>query len=233
MKAGPGHPQGLLTIWSTGYARGFGGAERMVNALIRRRSSQPQILIADGNPRQPLPKEYFAPLPANVTLRVDTFPNPLLSSGPVDFAINVGRYVRASARLWRFFRRNRPAIVHQHFVSLDVFLLALYRQFFDYRLIVTFCGGDLTVAQRSAAARFKIRMALRYADAVTAVSAEMAATLRNRFGGRSVSCIPNGVDVAEVRDAAARVTSRVPDGHFVFVGRLHRDKRVSQMITLT
>jgi glycosyltransferase involved in cell wall biosynthesis len=99
-------------------------------------------------------------------------------------------------------------------------------------LVITFRGGDLAVAQQSRMARLKIRFGLRYADAVTSVSRHMADCLRTHSGGRDVLCIPNGVDLAELRQAAKDVAPAIPSDHFVYGGRLHPDKRVAWLVEI-
>jgi glycosyltransferase involved in cell wall biosynthesis len=95
---------------------------------------------------------------------------------------------------------------------------------------VTFHGSDLHVASRSVLARIKIRLAVRYADAVTAVSRPMADCLRDRFHATAVKCIPNGVDTTIGSDADQHCPPGVQPDHFVFVGRLHPTKRVPLLV---
>jgi glycosyltransferase involved in cell wall biosynthesis len=223
-----------IALWNTGYWRGFGGTEQMVNALLRRFSVRglKTILISDGDRKSKFCNFYFASLPREVETYVDTFPNPLLCRDPTAFVSSVLRYAGGALRLMGFLRRNTPTIVHLHLVTLDLFLLVLYKRLFKYRLVITFRGGDLTVAQQSRMARLKVRVGLRYADAVTSVSQNMADRLRRQPGGRKVFCIPNGVDVAELRQAAEAVEPVIPPDHFVYGGRLHPDKRVSWLVEI-
>lgn len=224
-----------IALWSTGYCRGFGGAEQMVNALLRRfhRQGLDTMLIADGQSAQDARNPYFPSLPESVETYVDTFPNPLLDCRqPKRFIVSLWRYGRAAVRLIRFLRRRPPDIVHLHLVSLDVFLLVLYKYFFKYRLVITFRGGDLGLARQSRLARLKVRIGLRCADAVTSVSQQIATCLRDQFGDRKVVCIPNGVDQAELRRAAQSGTPVIPPGHFVYGGRLHPEKRVPLLVEI-
>jgi len=224
-----------IAVWSTGYARGYGGAEQMVNALLRHFSLEglDTLLIFNGNRGSRVCNHHFAPLPAEVDVYVDTFPNPLLCSRrSIDFIASLSQYARAAIQLINFLRRRTPDIVHLHFVSVDVFLLILYKYLFSYRLVITFCGGDLTVARQSRLARLKVRIGLRCADAVTSVSQQMAACLCDRFGGHKVVCIPNGVDFSELRHAVQGLTPSVPPDHFVYAGRLHPDKRVPLLVEI-
>jgi hypothetical protein len=71
-----------IALWSTGYYRGFGGTEQMVYALLRRfpPDGLDTILIANGDPGSRVHNPYFASLPGEVDVYVDTFPNPLLCS---------------------------------------------------------------------------------------------------------------------------------------------------------
>jgi glycosyltransferase involved in cell wall biosynthesis len=217
----------LLAIWSTGYARGFGGVEQIVYALLQRLPIAPEqmLLITDRAPGKPF-NHHFGSLPHGTGLYADTFPNPLLARGPRAFLVAAIRYVKAAARLFVSLRHRPPTVVHLHFVSLDVFLLVLFRYFFRYRLVVTFHGSDLNVAERSALARMKVRIAIRHADAVTAVSHEMTDRLRRHFAAPLAICVANGVDGVEARTTARATPSPIPPDHFVYVGRLHPLKRV-------
>jgi glycosyltransferase involved in cell wall biosynthesis len=223
-----------IALWSIGYCRGFGGSEQMVNALLRRLSRHgiETILMADGDRRSAVLNRYFASLPPEVEAHVDTFPNPLLCRRPAAFLASLSRYAAAALRLLWFLRRRAPEIVHLHFVSLDVFLLILYKYLFNYRLVVTFRGGDLTAARQSRLARLKVRLALRHTDAVTSVSQQMAACLRDQFSDRKCLCIPNGVDQAELRQAVQSATAVIPPDHFIYAGRLHPDKRVTWLLEI-
>ncbi len=173
---------------------------------------------------------HFGSLPQGVQVYADTFPNPLLARSLLSFVSDATRYVMGAGRLFLFLRRRPPAVVHLHFVSVDVFLLVLFRYFFRYRLVATFHGSDLHAAQQSALARIKVWTAVRRADAVTTVSQEMAAWLQQTFSAFSVACIPNGVDVAGVRTAAAAVRSPIPPDHFVYAGRMHPLKRLPLLL---
>lgn len=207
----------------------------MVNALLRRFPLEglDTILIADGDPRGRVYNPYFSSLPGEVDVYVDTFPNPLLCSRrPAAFIASLSQYARAALRLIGFLRRRTPDVVHLHLVSLDVFLLVLYKYLFGYRLVITFRGGDLGVARQSRLARLKVRIGLRCADAVTAVSQQIATCLRDQFGDRKVVCIPNGVDHVELRRSSQSVTPAIPPDHFVYGGRLHPDKRVPLLVEI-
>src|SRR5689334_9937649 len=76
-----------IALWSTGYCRGFGGSEQMVNALIRRfsRHGLDIIIIADGDRGGRAQNLYFTSLPIGIETHVDTFPNPLLCRRPAAF----------------------------------------------------------------------------------------------------------------------------------------------------
>jgi L-malate glycosyltransferase len=223
-----------IAVWSTGYCRGFGGAEQMVNALVRRFHLEglDTVLIADGDARK-VYKPYFSSLPDEIEVYVDTFPNPLLCKRqPALFIASLFKYARAALKLINLFQRRTPHIVHLHFVSLDLFILVLYKYFFKYRLVITFHGSDLAVTRRSRLARLKVRIAVRCADAVTAVSQQMTACLCEQFGAHNVVTIPNGVDCAELRRMAQSVAPLFEPDHFVYAGRLHPDKRVAMLVEI-
>jgi len=224
-----------IALWSTGYYRGFGGAEQMVNALLRRFSMADLdcILIADGEPQWNKQNPYFPSLPDAVEIYIDTFPNPLLYiRRPASLSASLFQYAKAALKLLNFLRHRKPDIIHLHFVSLDVFLLILYKYLFKYRLVITFRGGDLGVAQQSRLARLKVQISLRCADAVTSVSQQIGNCLRDRFGNSKVVCIPNGIDRNEVRWALQNQLSVIPDDHFLYVGRLHAEKQVRLLVEI-
>jgi L-malate glycosyltransferase len=224
-----------VVIWNTDYGRDFGGSQQVVNALLRRFHLQGlnAVLIANGQTGGRVCNPYFASLPPGVEVHVDTFPNLALCAGaPKAFIINLWRYARAALNLLSFLRRSRPDIVHLHFVSLDVFLLVIYRYVFKYRLIVGFRGTDVWAARQSRLARLKVRLAVRCADAITSVSQHISACLRDQFGSRNVVCIPNGIDQAELRRTAQSATAVIPPGHFVYCGRLHAVKRVPLLVEI-
>ena len=225
-----------IAVWNTGYCRGFGGSEQMVNALLRRFHLEGLdiALITDGDPgKKKVHNPYFEPLPNDVEVYADTFPNPLLCKRrPVLFISSLIKYGIAALKLKTFFQRRAPQIVHLHFVSLDVFILIFYKYLFKYKLVVTFRGSDLEVAEGSRLGRLKVWTAVRCADAVTAVSQQMVSRLRSQFGAREVAYIPNGVDVAGLRKSAQSVLSLGEPGHFIFAGRLHPDKRLALLVDI-
>ena len=225
-----------IAVWNTGYFRGFGGSEQMVNALVRRFHLEglDVALVTNGEPGgKKVYNPFFAPLPNEVEVYVDTFPNPLLCKRrPALFIASLLKYARAALKLKTFFQRRLPQIVHLHFVSLDVFILIFYKYLYKYSLVITFRGGDLEVADGSRLGRLKVWLAVRCADAVTAVSQQMASCLRDQFGARAVAYIPNGVDVAELRKAAESVLPLGEPGHFIFAGRLHPDKRLDLLVDI-
>ena len=224
-----------IVIWNTGYGSGFGGSEQVVNALLRgfQRQGLDAVLITNGEPGREAYNPYFTSLPPGVEVHNDTFPNlALCARKPKALIFNLWRYARAALKLLSFLRRRRPEIVHLHFVSLDVFLLVVYKYVFNYRLVVGFRGTDLWATRDSRLARLKVWLGVRSADAITSVSQHISAGLRNQFGSREVVCIPNGVDYAEVRWAAQTVVPVVPPAHFVYGGRLHAVKRVPLLVEI-
>src|SRR5262245_10014915 len=124
-----------IALWSTGYCRGSGGTEQMVNALLRRLSLQGlKTSTIDGcNRRSHRCNLYLTSLPDEFESFPDTLPNPLLCQRPLAFFLSLLRYAGGALRLIRFLRRNPPTIVHLHLVTLDVFLLVLYKRVFKYR----------------------------------------------------------------------------------------------------
>jgi glycosyltransferase involved in cell wall biosynthesis len=223
-----------LALWSTGYFRGFGGAEKAVNDLLNRFSELgiDTFLIANRFNRDQRHNEVFEALHPNVRVYQNTFPNPLLfASRPLVFVLKLLEYSKASIQFGFFLYRTGLQLIHLHFVNLDVLLLILCRYIFRYRLVITFRGTDLALAKSSRLARFKVAVALRFADAVTAVSEDLCDYLRTSFHFQNPIYISNGVDRSKIKQNATGNTREVKDASFVYCGRLTRVKRVPFLIS--
>jgi glycogen synthase len=75
--------------------------------------------------------------------------------------------------------------------------------------------------------------ALAGADAVVAVSRQVAADLRQRapiLGGARIETIPNGVDVSNVRAAVLKSARPMVAPYALFVGKLARNKGVRELV---
>lgn len=217
-----------VALWSTSFLKSMGGAEKIVHDLLNYWDDWglSTFLIADqpdcGRGEAP----YFPPLRPGVTIYQNTFPNPLrYTAKPLLFCRKIAQYLSAAIGFGWFVHRRQIQIMHLHFVNIDVLLLVLYKWLFAYRLVITFTGQELELAQRSRLSRFKLALALRAADAVTAVSEDICARLR-RVSDTPVRCIHNGIKVAEINAVAGNRRVQVEDDHFVYCGRLTPVKRV-------
>lgn len=117
----------------------------------------------------------------------------------------------ATVRFARIVRRIRPDVVNMHFVMGEAVYPILLRRAFGYRVVLSAHGGDLL--RPTAQMRAHMGRVLRAADAVTAVSRELADVARQAMGGdRRLHYIANGVDTS--------FWSPAPDGHAAIAGRI-------------
>jgi glycosyltransferase involved in cell wall biosynthesis len=221
-----------LALWNTNYFRRFGGAEKAVHNLLNRFSQLgiETYLIADRSnpPRGHNP--FFGPLQPGVKIHQGNFVNPWDSlHKPLIFVSRLLKYLDAAFRFGVFLRRHRTDIVHLHYVSWDVVLLALCKVLFRYRLVITFRAGEDLIAKQRRLSALKIKIALKCADRVTAVSKELREALKMKYAFESALYIPNGLDVDQVRQSATPLGEVEPD-HFVFCGRMTPQKRVHFLV---
>ena len=236
MPSNPATPSIRIALWSTSYFKGFGGTERVVTDLANSLSELGLATFVVGDtpdPRQPRPS-HLAGLDARVNVYRDTFSNPLLNGkNPLVFLSRTYAYVRASLRLRHFFKTNRIDVVHLHLVNLDVLVLAFYKRIFKFRLVITFTGMEVELAQASLVSRYKIGRALRAADRATAVSREICQRIRSSFRGADVIHIQNGLDVKATRGVASQQLhhlDHIEDDNFVYCGRITKVKRVPLLV---
>src|SRR5262249_37678836 len=85
------------------------------------------------------------------------------------------------------------------------------------------------IARQRRLSSLKIRIALKGADCVTAISKELCETLKTKHAFAGAVYIPNGLDVDHVRALATPPADVQPD-QFVFCGRLARQKRADFLI---
>jgi glycosyltransferase involved in cell wall biosynthesis len=221
-----------LALWNTNYFRRFGGAEKAVHTLLNRFSQLgiETYLIADrpNPPREHNP--FFGPLDPGVKIHQENLVNPWDSlHKPLTFVLKLLTYLNAAFRFSVFLRRHRTHIVHLHYVSWDVLLLGLCKVLFRYRLVITFRAGEDLIARQRRLSTLKIRIALKCADRVTAVSRELCEAVRTKYSFGSVLYIPNGLDVDRVRESATPLGEVAPD-QFVFCGRMTPQKRVHFLV---
>jgi glycosyltransferase involved in cell wall biosynthesis len=85
------------------------------------------------------------------------------------------------------------------------------------------------IARQRRLSILQVKIALRCADRVTAVSQELCDVLEKNYGFDAPLYIPNGVDAAQVR-ASATAAAGIDAGQFVFCGRITQQKRVGFLI---
>ena len=225
-------PETRLFIWNTNYFRRFGGAERAVHNLLNRfcELGFETYLIAQQTVPSRQHNEFFGPLDQGVKIYQEDFVNPWDSSnGPLGFIPKLLRYLKASFHFGAFIRGQRPQIIHLHYVSWDVLLLAFYKLFYRYRLVITFRAGEDLIARQRYLSRLKIRLALRTADHVTTISNELRETIETTYSSKKVLYIPNGIDVDQVV-RSAQPHGGIESDQFVFCGRMTHQKRVDLLV---
>src|SRR5262245_10470308 len=221
-----------LALWNTNYFRQFGGAEKAVHNLLNRFSQlgiETYLIAERANPPR-LENQFFGPLNPGVKTYQGDFVNPWDSlNKPLTFVSRLLRYVAAAFRFGIFLRRHQTDIVHLHYVSWDVILLAVYKFLFSYRLVITFRAGEDLIARQRRLSALKIKIALKYADRVTAVSKELCEMVKTKYSFESPLYIPNGLDVDQVRESA-RPPAQFKSDQFVFCGRMTSQKRVHFLV---
>jgi len=221
-----------LVLWNTNYFRRFGGAEKAVHNLLNRFSQLgiDTYLIAYRSTSIQAYNQFFGPLHPGVKIYQGDFVNPWdsLNKG-LPFISKFLRYLKAAFRFGLFFRRHRAPIIHLHYVSWDVLLLALCKVLFRYRLVITFRAGEDSIAKQRRLTSLKIRIALKAADCVTAVSKELCERIKKKYSFDTALYIPNGLDADQVRKSATPPRG-VESNQFVFCGRMTPQKRVHFLV---
>ena len=221
-----------LAIWNTNYLTRFGGAERAVHNLLNRFSELgiQTFLITRRSAADRVSNRFFGPLHPNVEIYQDDFDNPWdFSRQPLVFVSKLFKYFKSAVHLFFFLRRNNIQIVHLHYVSWDILLLAICKVLFRYRLVITFRAGEDLIAKQVTLSRLKIRLALRFADRVTAVSKDLCDKLETDYLFRGALHIPNGVSIKQIQQSATPC-AEIKDDNFVFCGRFAVQKRLPSLI---
>jgi glycosyltransferase involved in cell wall biosynthesis len=147
-----------LAIWNTNYLTRFGGAERAVHNLLNRFSELgiQTFLITRRSAADRVSNRFFGPLHPNVEIYQDDFDNPWdFSRQPLVFVSKLFKYLKSAVHLFFFLRRNNIQIVHLHYVSWDILLLAICKVLFRYRLVITFRAGEDLIAKQVTLSRLK------------------------------------------------------------------------------
>ncbi len=231
------HPQQPLKIafWSSSYLRGFGGAEKIVNDILlsQKMAKFKRYLITEKVQQSQADSDFFRPLPPEVRIYQNTFCNPLLAQhNPILFLIRLLKYFKAAIQLGFFFRQEKIDIVHLHMVNIDVLVLIFYKFIFKYRLVITFTGMEIALANAGAMSRWKMKKALQYADQVSTVSLEIKQKLADQFAYQHAHYIYNGIDVESLKRLGNEADYEIEKDSFVFCGRLHPVKRVPYLIDI-
>ena len=222
-----------LALWCGSYFKGFGGAEKVVNDLVNRFAELgiETFLIANKSDQRQTDNPHYEPLRPDITVYRNSFSNPFDDlNRPWVFIWRLIQYCKAALQLRSFLRQNSIQIIHLHFVGFDVFLLVLFKYFMGYRLIITFVGSDLEMARTDRFSRLKVRIALRCADRVTAVSQDICRKLQESYRYSKAWYIPNGIDAEQIQREATGLFPRARGDNFVYCGRLVPVKRVPFLI---
>jgi glycosyltransferase involved in cell wall biosynthesis len=221
-----------LAIWNTNYFRGFGGAEKAVTDLVNRFNELgiETFLIANKFAKNQASNQFFEPLHPSVKTYQNSFTNPWdFTHKPARFIAKLLQYLKATINFTFFLHRNKVQIIHLHYVSWDILFLALCKRLFGYRLVITFQGGEDSMAKQVRLSKLKIRIALKSADRVTSVSKELCERAKTRYSVSNVIYIPNGVDAKRIQQLATPSAAIEPD-HLLFCGRFSAEKRVDFLI---
>jgi glycosyltransferase involved in cell wall biosynthesis len=99
-------------------------------------------------------------------------------------------------------------IIDAHFLFPDGAAAVLVARRLGVPVVLTARGSDVNVIANEMAAGRWIRWALRNADALVAVSRDLAERMRALSGGRSVTVIRNGIDTSTFHDRRDRASLR-------------------------
>ena len=222
-----------LALWCGSYFKGFGGVEKVVNDLLNRFAELgiDVYLIADSFDREQTNNVHYERLNPKVKIYQNTFSNPFdYFKQPLIFILRLFRYCKAAIQLLSFLRENQIQVVHLHFVNFDVLLLVFYRFFLGYKLVLTFAGSDVEMARTGLFSRLKVKIALKGADGVTAVSQDLCNTLKASYGFSKALYVPNGINTKKIHQPTGARLPDVREDDFVYCGRLVSVKRVPFLI---
>ena len=176
-----------------------------------------QALIARGHEVSVLAPSEQAPMPPYAVSAGGALPVPY--NGSVA-RVSFGPVVAARVRKW--LREGRFDVLHLHEPATpSISLLALWAA--ECPVVATFHTSNVRSRAMSASATI-LRPSMEKITARIAVSEYARDTLVNHIGGEPV-VIPNGVYVAQYRDAAPRQEWRGREGTVAFVGRLDEPRK--------
>jgi len=129
---------------------------------------------------------------------------------------------------------TRPKLVHLQGLNSAIFLV-LYK-LAGLKVVVRYGSADHEYAKWGLLGRLGFRLCerqIRYADHVIAVSRKYATMLKERYGLRHITVVPNGIDSASVSEEARAFWSglNLGDAPYVLaVGRLTVDKDYETLV---
>ena len=221
-----------VLIWNTNFLRDGGGSQKVTCSLasgLHRLGLQTtvacnKVSMREGNP-------VFGNLPSEVALYRDAFVNPWESSeGAVSFLSQLFMYLVAAIRFIFFLRKERFSLVHLNYVSWDICLLGLSKSLLAFPLVISFLGGESSLAPQRKLTKIKVKLALRVADQVTAVSKSLCDELEKEFGFSDVVHLPFYSDPSQLLKSEFLLPPVVEEDHFVFCGRISPEKRVPFLV---
>ena len=222
-----------IAYFNSSFFSSYGGAElvtaNLINELTRRGEN---CFLLASSPAPGSGCNITAELDDRVQVYQGKFQNPLHDGDrPLRSLYRIFSYLGSSCRLLSWLARHRVDVIHQHFVSIDVVLLVIFKQLFRYRLVITFHGMELELALHSALSDWKNRLALRHADQVTAVSQRLAERLSTRYAGAQIKHIPNAIDINNINNIADTPAElSIEPKQFVFCGRVDPEKQVAELV---
>jgi len=222
-----------IAFWSASFFEGFGGAEHVVASLLDEYTDRGEKCWLVANKVKAYESVSTAiRLDRSIGLFLGSFRNPLLDrNNPFVFLYRLCRYFLSCCWLFIWLIWNRVDVVHQHFIGLDVVVLAIFKRLLGFQLIVTFHGLELELARESGLSDWKNRFAIRHADHATAVSDHLASQLNERYAADSVTFIPNAVRIDEKRPPVPTdPKSNITPGFFLYCGRLDPVKQVPGLV---
>jgi glycosyltransferase involved in cell wall biosynthesis len=222
-----------IAFWNSGFMRGYGGAEvsaaELINALAEQGES---CYLLSSKPEPGGTMIRTAHLDEQVEVRLGVFHNPLnFAKNPFVLLYKILRYLGSAGALFAWLVRQRVDVIHQHFIGIDVVMLVFFKRLLGYRLVLTFHGLELELADGNSLSGWKNRLALKHADHITAVSRQQCDQLSRLVPGRRVHYIPNAIDKSGIRSLATQPSDLpIQPGHFVFCGRLNPVKQVPGLV---